>query len=65
MLPPSIRLTRLQASQSDALNKLGEDFFACLCADFEAHGADIIQQFCEHNPRAFLQVLAGLVRRGA
>jgi hypothetical protein len=53
----------VNASQSGARNKLGEDFIACLCADFESRGADAIRQLCEQNPRVFLQVAAGLVRK--
>jgi hypothetical protein len=41
------------ASLSGVLNKLGEHFFACLCADFETHGADVIRQLCEQNQEFF------------
>jgi hypothetical protein len=49
-------------SQSAVLNKLGEEFIEALFVSFEAKGAQAIRRVCDENPKAFLQVLAGLAR---
>jgi hypothetical protein len=51
---------KLNDSASAALNKLGEEFVDSLCASFEAKGAQVIRRVREENPRAFVQLVAGL-----
>jgi hypothetical protein len=46
---------------SGTLNKLGQDFVTKLSASFEAKGAEIIRRVREENPKAFVQLVAGLV----
>lgn len=42
-------------------NKLGEQFLAALCADFEAHGARVIERVREEEPGVYLRVIARVV----
>lgn len=42
-------------------NKLGEHFIAALCADFEAHGARVIERVREEEPSVYLRVIARVV----
>jgi hypothetical protein len=42
-------------------NKLGEHFIAALCADFEAHGARVIERVREEEPGVYLRVIARVV----
>jgi hypothetical protein len=42
-------------------NKLGEHFIAALCADFEAHGVDVITRVREDDPAVYLRVIAQVV----
>jgi hypothetical protein len=42
-------------------NKLGEQFIAALCADFEAHGARVIERVREEEPAVYLRVIARIV----
>ena len=42
-------------------NKLGERFIAAMCADFEEHGASVIERVREEDPAVYLRVVAGLV----
>ena len=42
-------------------NKLGEHFIAALCADFEAHGARVIERVREDEPGVYLRVIARVV----
>lgn len=42
-------------------NKLGERFIAAMCADFEEHGASVIEHVREEDPAVYLRVVAGLV----
>ena len=44
-----------------ARNKLGEQFIAALCADFEAHGTRVIARVREEEPAAYLRVIARIV----
>jgi hypothetical protein len=40
---------------------LGEHFIAALCADFEAHGARVIERVREDEPGVYLRVIARVV----
>jgi hypothetical protein len=42
-------------------NKLGEHFIAALCADFEEHGASVIERVREDDPAVYLRVVAQIV----
>jgi hypothetical protein len=42
-------------------NRLGEHFIATLCADFEAHGADVVARLREDDPAVYLRVVAQIV----
>jgi hypothetical protein len=42
-------------------NKLGEQFIAALCADFEAHGVRVIERVREEEPSVYLRVIARIV----
>jgi hypothetical protein len=42
-------------------NKLGEAFISALCADFQAHGARVIERVREEEPGVYLRVIARIV----
>ena len=42
-------------------NKLGEKFFAALCEDFEAHGAEVIAQVRREMPHLYVKIIADLM----
>jgi hypothetical protein len=42
-------------------NKLGEHFIAALCADFEKHGAKVIERVRKKDPAVYLRVIARIV----
>ncbi|MEP3277050.1 MAG: hypothetical protein ABJN26_06220 [Stappiaceae bacterium] len=42
-------------------HKLGEAFVAALLADFEEHGADVIQEIRETKPDIYLKVIASII----
>jgi Family of unknown function (DUF5681) len=44
-----------------ARNKLGEEFLAQLCDDFEAHGAAVIERVRREDPASYIRVIAGLL----
>jgi hypothetical protein len=44
-----------------ARNRLGEDFLADVCADWEAHGASVLAEVREKSPATYLRVVASLI----
>lgn len=42
-------------------NKLGEDFLSKLQADFQQHGAEVIQKVREDKPDVYLKVVASIL----
>src|SRR6476659_3291869 len=44
-----------------ARNKLGEEFLAQLCDDFEVHGAAVIERVRQEDPAAYIRVIASLI----
>ncbi|CAM2193242.1 protein of unknown function [Paraburkholderia kururiensis] len=42
-------------------NKLGEDFLSKLQADFQQHGAEVIQKVREEKPDVYLKVVASIL----
>ena len=46
-----------------ARSKLGEDFIAAIYADFEQHGARVIEQVRIEKPDQYLKVVASLLPR--
>jgi hypothetical protein len=42
-------------------NKLGEQFLAAMCADFEKHGVRAIERVREEEPGTYLRVIARIV----
>ena len=44
-------------------NRLGEDVFAAVCADFSKHGAAAIAKVRVANPIAYFRIVASLVPR--
>lgn len=42
-------------------NKLGEDFLAALHADFQQHGAQVIETVRANKPDAYLKVIASIL----
>ena len=42
-------------------NKLGEDFIAALAADFEVHGAAVVQTVRTEKPDQYLKVIASIL----
>lgn len=70
-LPPALALaakaTQFKPGQGGrpkgSRNKLNEAFIQALCADFDTHGAEVIQRTREEKPDVYMKVVASLLPR--
>jgi hypothetical protein len=60
-LPSGRAEHQIKAGDPGPRNKLSESSLADLCADFEQHGAGIIQGVREERPQDYLRVVASII----